>query len=686
MELDAAFVGLIGSNRFFGAAVGVRYDFPILLNNNDIDSNVTGVVVTVDSTTNGLGYVAGSQPNRIFNNTTGVDLTGRMQIQRITNNGVGVSGSGQLVGATLDVANIIEKNTTGINVSGSVQFQRINNNGVGVATVNGQLVAHNIFSGNTTGIQVSGRTDVRIVSNTLYTPVGDNIRVVSASRQTEVRNNILWTANGYDLYIANDSTNGFFSDYNTLYSTGTGKIGYWSKDFTDILDWQEDINQFDFNSIGTTSVNPRQAEPRFINAAWGDFRLHPQVAGQRFTSPTIDGGDPKTDLALPNSYTNLLNNPSFESGLAGWTALPNGEIQTQPAFPIPFDGATYFKAGSNPTTSLEQVVNLSTKLSGAELTTLDAGGLAVAFGARARSASETPRDKGTLTVSFLTSADVLIGQPIVVRAANVDTRWELLGAESYLPTGTRKIVFRYEAVRQSGSTNDVLVDSAFVTVSPNQLVPDMGAYGNAPTDSIAGSHLILRSPDLYKDWERNKPIDIRWDSYGNSQNTPIVIELMQDTAQGPKLVTTITTGTPDNGSFTWIAGNSGVDFGTKGLRIQLSFANNRAVLDRSTEAFATPENTNTFFVNDSVILGDQYTTAVGSNRNTGKLASAPKPYPNNVIRIYSLGANQSLSVDTGDYTLISPLLISNILARETTKALYSKVARLVPHPFAMRIH
>ena len=39
----------------------------------------------------------------------------------------------------------------------------------------------------------------------------------------------------------------------------------------------------------------------------------------------------------------------------------------------------------------------------------------------------------------------------------------------------------------------------------------------------------------------------------------------------------------------WIAGNSGVNFGTKGLRIQISLANNLTVLDRSTETFAVPQ-------------------------------------------------------------------------------------------------
>ncbi len=90
-------------------------------------------------------------------------------------------------------------------------------------------------------------------------------------------------------------------------------------------------------------------------------------------------------------------------------------------------------------------------------------------------------------------------------------------------------------------------------------------------------------------------------------------------------MTTISTGAPDNGVFTWIAGNSGVNFNTKGLRIQLSLAANQSVLDRSTETFTVPENTNTFFVNDSSTVGDEYSSAVGNNRSTGKVASAPSP-------------------------------------------------------------
>ena len=65
-------------------------------------------------------------------------------------------------------------------------------------------------------------------------------------------------------------------------------------DFTDILDWQQDVFQFDLNSIGTTVINPALTEPRFLNRAGDDYRIFDQVARQRSSSPTLDAADPIT--------------------------------------------------------------------------------------------------------------------------------------------------------------------------------------------------------------------------------------------------------------------------------------------------------------------------------------------------------------------------------------------------------
>ena len=46
-------------------------------------------------------------------------------------------------------------------------------------------------------------------------------------------------------------------------------------------------------------------------------------------------------------------------------------------------------------------------------------------------------------------------------------------------------------------------------------------------------------------------------------------------------------------------------------------------LDRSQEPFTVPEDGLTYWVNDASTSGDEYATAAGDNRNTGKSAGAP---------------------------------------------------------------
>jgi parallel beta-helix repeat protein len=102
-----------------------------------------------------------------------------------------------------------------------------------------------------------------------------------------------------------------------------------------------------------------------------------------------------------------------------------------------------------------------------------------------------------------------------------------------------------------------------------------------------------------------------------------------------------------------------VDFGTPGLRIQVSLVQNAAVLDRSQETFTVPEDGLTYYVDDASNTGDEYTPgATGSNRNTGKTADAPKPNPWNLFNTYELQAGAVLSIDTGEYPMIHSLMLS----------------------------
>ena len=657
--LQAAFSGSITGNEFYGATVGVAYSADAALGANRIHDNTIGISSTVASGPSSLGADGSVLPNQISQNGTGVHLTNAaMQNQHIYDNGVGVSGSGTLGGTDLALANLIEANAVTVNFSGTIQYNKITRETVGINAQNGQLIAYNVLYGNTqANIVVNGVTAVQIVNNTLYASTGDNIDITGSAAETDVLNNILWAHAGYDINVANNSQSGFFSDFNDLYADGTGKLVHWDIDFTDILDWQDDVAQFDLHSEGSTVLNPALNRPRFAALSLNDFQVVNVFAGLRSSSPTINAADPITDEALPASSQNLLSNPGFEAGLTGWTALPSGS--TQSANPAPWQGSSYFFAGVNAVVTLDQTVNLTA--SGITDAQIDAGNQILVFGGRVRSANETPADSGAISLTFYDGSGNVLST-VTDNADNLSTRWELVGSRVAIPAGARTARFRFTAVRNTGTTNDSYLDGAFVFVQGDALALDQGAYETAGAQSAAAQAPLLRliSPDLYVDWLDNVPVPIKWESLGNTANLPVRIDLYQDGPNGPQFLLNITPSTADTGEYDWIAADSGIGYGTHGLRIEISLVGMPNVFDRSTEDFTVPENTNTFYVNDAGTFGDQYTTAPGSNRNDGRIASEPVPYPNNILRTYTLGPTDTLYVDTGTYALLTPIVLSAI--------------------------
>ena len=117
-------------------------------------------------------------------------------------------------------ANLFAGNRTGVaDFTGVVQYSRFTRNlsaAIDVtAPMAGLVVRHNTFNGNPSGVRVTATTGVEIVQNTFLT-TGDNVRVQGGSANVRVVGNVMWTKGGYDIFVANDSQAGFWSDFNTL--------------------------------------------------------------------------------------------------------------------------------------------------------------------------------------------------------------------------------------------------------------------------------------------------------------------------------------------------------------------------------------------------------------------------------------------------------------------------------------
>ena len=189
-------------------------------------------------------------------------------------------------------------------------------------------------------------------------------------------------------------------------------------------------------------------------------------------------------------------------------------------------------------------------------------------------------------------------------------------------------------------------------------------------DSTTGAgQIALTSPVLYVNWVDTITQTITWNNFGDAgaASQSVAIALYQETPIGtglpaePKLLDTITAGTANTGSYSWIPANSSVPFGTHGLIIQVSLVSDPAVSARSTEPFTVPESGDIYYVNDSSTADDQYTAAAGSNRDDGKSPSQPLPGIDQVLRDYTLATGSVIDVDPGAYLMIDPLEISGAL-------------------------
>ena len=204
----------------------------ISLTNNTVRENSAAGIVAYNDT-----FVTG---NFVFNN---------------------VSGDGIQLGGATATGNFVHDNSNGFNVissySATITGNHVyHNSGIGIHIFNGTIVQGNdvynnavgiqsdmgyyygwyfsgtisnnlVYANSGTGIVIHYASGAYVANNTVYQPTGDAVDIADTSQYVSLRNNILWTQNGYDLNVNPDSEVGISSDFNDLYATGNGAIGLW---------------------------------------------------------------------------------------------------------------------------------------------------------------------------------------------------------------------------------------------------------------------------------------------------------------------------------------------------------------------------------------------------------------------------------------------------------------------------
>jgi len=239
-------------------------------------TNVSGNTVTQS----GTGIYSGSASAVIAGNT-------------LSSNTIGLKGYGRLGGVDWDTnaGNDIFNNGTGIVVANgtpgggsavTVQFNRIHGNAVGIDAQRSADINHNAIYRNTSiGVLISGATSATLANNTIYSPAGDGgsysssfngVQIQANATNVTLKNNIIWVSAGYDLYVDRSSQQGFISDYNNFFKTGSASLVWWQKPFNDIFDWQSEAAS-DLHSIGSTVPDPTRDNPHFVNLAADNYHL-----------------------------------------------------------------------------------------------------------------------------------------------------------------------------------------------------------------------------------------------------------------------------------------------------------------------------------------------------------------------------------------------------------------------------
>ncbi|NQT19058.1 MAG: right-handed parallel beta-helix repeat-containing protein, partial [Planctomycetes bacterium] len=281
----------IRRNTIFGLTYGVygSADFDGVIQDNTISVCDYGVDVA-----GGIAAVSGNElfecGTGLFSNTPGTTAYDNDVHHNIT----GVEGYGTFGGADWSAGqpNDIHHNTTGVIAYNNaiVRFNRIHHNSTGLSCRSSVTVDHNLIYRNTArGVLVSASSGTTIENNTVYADSGDCIRIQNGAQDISLTNNILWTTDGYDVWVDTDSQVGFSSDYNNLFASDTGRVIWWQRTFSDLFDWQVEAD-FDRNSIGYTAVNPVLDDPLFVNLAADDYHLTDVL------STSIDAGDPTSIL------------------------------------------------------------------------------------------------------------------------------------------------------------------------------------------------------------------------------------------------------------------------------------------------------------------------------------------------------------------------------------------------------
>ena len=485
-----------------------------------------------------------------------------------------------------------------------------------------------------------------IVNNTIYEPAADGIRV-SSSHSIHLRNNIIWTQAGYGVYIADDSQNDFTSNYNLLYATGNGFVGYWQGNRATLTAWQF-ANLRDGDSLSAdplfdapTGVDGILGSPNtqglsatyYANTAWAGnpvlARTERQVDFSGYGTPDpllpYDNWSGRWQGTIrfdaPGDYTFYVNSGGPQR------LVVNGEVLVNAAADPGVERAVVYHAAAAGTASILYQM-------------ADDGGYA-----QARVDWSTP----------LMSRRVILPGQIATGAPTGDGGDDNFHEQSLYGSYKPGAGFSPDAGQSPAIDRGQPADSYANEPTPNGGYVNLGAYGNTSQASESPQQYVLvTNPNGGERLPQKTTYNIRWRSFGFAGD----VEIQYSTTGLAGPYNSIVADTPNTGSYNWTINPASYNVSDQYI-IRISSISTPAIAGASAAVFSVLPPINNYYVNDGSSAGDEYTSASGSDANDGLTPATPKASISAILLQYAVQYGDTIYVDTGVYNLTTNISINH---------------------------
>jgi hypothetical protein len=553
----------------------------------------------------------------------------------------------------------------------------------------------NVVYGNTQrGLQIRASTGwpYEAANNTVYQPQGDAVRIDGDSRNATLKNNVLWVGAGYAISVADNSQQGFASDYNVLHLTGTGKLARWQgRDFTSREDWFYEVGQ-DQHSL--------TSDPRFVDVGAEDFRL-------RVDSPAVDRGDPVSlydHEPSPNggridigAYGNTADATASPAQLVQ-VLSPSGLEKIEQGQDVSLrwhSAGLYGPAGYYRDTILADAPLAYYRLndSGASATDLSGNGRHGSYlGGVAQGMAGALSSEPDKAARFDGVDDqITVADDAGFRPTRVSIEAWIrpdVGNDSdrgiVMKTSTSGWTDGYGLAVDDGKlsffVNNHQSNNIQAAIPAERWSHVVGTYDGAALRLYVNGELVATKaftaaivhsaqPLLIG----SEPIGREWKGaldevavYGQALTAERIREHYERRAFGSVTIDvvaadgttahTATVETFNDGEFLWTVPDS-LTPGAYRLRVTAHEGSQPQGL--SAESFTVADGGTEYYVNDDSLAGDEFTTATGDNANDGKSPSRPMATLAALLSAYDLGPGDVVHVDAGTYQLLRNAVISS---------------------------